>query len=129
MGSVGLNLFNFSGAVSPVYSVFTAREGMHWYFQEWLNLSSTKSLIASLCSGSVRQSLKHADMESIPLVLPPPSVKTTFNEIYELFMESVRVRDQETQVLAELRDTLLPKLISGELRIPDAEKFLEEVGI
>ena len=29
----------------------------------------------------------------------------------------------------ELRDTLLPKLISGILRIPDAEKFLEEAGI
>ena len=94
-----------------------------------VNLSSTKSLIASLCSGSVRQSLKHADMESIPIVLPSPSVKTTFNEIYELFMESIRVRDQEAQVLSDLRDTLLPKLISGELRIPDAEKFLEEACI
>lgn len=129
IGSIGLNLFDFSGAVSPVYSVFTVREGMHWFFQEWLNLSSTKGLIASLCSGSVRQSLKHADMESILLVPPPTSVNTKFNEIYELFMESIRIRNQETQILSELRDTLLPKLISGELRIPDAEKFLEEAGI
>ena len=37
--------------------------------------------------------------------------------------------DKESVVLSELRDTLLPKLISGELRIPDAEKFLEEAGI
>ena len=36
---------------------------------------------------------------------------------------------EESRILAELRDTLLPKLISGELRIPDAEKFLEEAGI
>ena len=36
---------------------------------------------------------------------------------------------RENMVLSELRDTLLPKLISGELRIPDAEKFLEEAGI
>ena len=39
------------------------------------------------------------------------------------------VASKEMEVLSELRDTLLPKLISGELRIPDAEKFLEEVGI
>jgi type I restriction enzyme S subunit len=32
-------------------------------------------------------------------------------------------------VLCHLRDTLLPKLISGEICIPDAEKLLEEVGI
>ena len=37
--------------------------------------------------------------------------------------------DKESVVLSELRDTLLPKLISGELRVPDAEKFLEEAGI
>lgn len=37
--------------------------------------------------------------------------------------------DKESAVLSELRDTLLPKLISGELRIPDAQKFLEEAGI
>jgi len=35
----------------------------------------------------------------------------------------------ENRILSELRDTLLPKLISGELRIPDAEKFLAEAGI
>jgi len=28
-----------------------------------------------------------------------------------------------------MRDTLLPKLISGEIRIPDAERMLEEVGV
>ncbi len=32
---------------------------------------------------------------------------------------------RESRILAELRDTLLPKLISGELRVPDAERLLE----
>jgi type I restriction enzyme S subunit len=31
--------------------------------------------------------------------------------------------------LASIRDTLLPKLISGELRIPEAEKLLEQAGV
>ena len=43
--------------------------------------------------------------------------------------ERMKTADLESKTLAELRDTLLPKLISGELRIPDAEKFLEEAGI
>ena len=71
IGSIGLNLFDFSACGLSVYSVFTLRDEMHWFFQEWLNLNSTKNLIASLCSGSVRQSLKHSDMESIPLKVPP----------------------------------------------------------
>jgi len=36
---------------------------------------------------------------------------------------------QETNTLSSLRDTLLPKLISGELRVPDVEKFIEETGV
>jgi type I restriction enzyme, S subunit len=33
----------------------------------------------------------------------------------------------ESRVLATISDTLLPKLISGELGVPDAEKFIEAV--
>jgi len=35
----------------------------------------------------------------------------------------------ESRTLAALRDALLPKLISGELRVKDAERFLKERGI
>jgi type I restriction enzyme, S subunit len=34
-----------------------------------------------------------------------------------------------TCTLAALRDTLLPKLISGEIRVKDAERFLKERGL
>ena len=36
---------------------------------------------------------------------------------------------QKSNTLASLRDTLLPQLISGKLRVPDAEKFVEEAGV
>jgi len=36
---------------------------------------------------------------------------------------------EEEQTLSNLRDTLLPKLLSGELRIPDAEKLAAEAGL
>jgi type I restriction enzyme S subunit len=36
---------------------------------------------------------------------------------------------RQSTLLSATRDALLPKLISGELRIPDAEKMLEEVGV
>jgi len=43
--------------------------------------------------------------------------------------ESIQSNTLETEHLATIRDTLLPKLISGEIRIPDAEKLLEEVDV
>jgi type I restriction enzyme S subunit len=36
---------------------------------------------------------------------------------------------RESRILTALRDTLLPKLISGELRVKDAERFLKERGL
>jgi type I restriction enzyme, S subunit len=36
---------------------------------------------------------------------------------------------EESRTLAALRDTLLPKLISGELRVKDAERFLKDRGL
>jgi type I restriction enzyme S subunit len=51
------------------------------------------------------------------------------NEIFEPFLQRQIQGRLESKTLACLRNALLPKLISGELRIPDAEKMLEEVGI
>lgn len=42
--------------------------------------------------------------------------------------ESIKSNARASETLSALRDTLLPKLISGELRITNAEKFLEGVG-
>ncbi len=40
--------------------------------------------------------------------------------------QKAREQAKESRVLTKLRDTLLPKLISGELRIPEVEKFIQE---
>ena len=40
--------------------------------------------------------------------------------------ERARVNEQQAQTLSTLRDTLLPRLISGQLRLPEAEAELEE---
>jgi len=43
--------------------------------------------------------------------------------------DQIERSERESRSLAQLRDTLLPKLISGELRIPDAEAFLKAPGL
>jgi type I restriction enzyme S subunit len=40
----------------------------------------------------------------------------------------MQVKTEQSRTLAALRDTLLPKLISGELRVNDAEKLVREVA-
>ena len=67
--------------------------------------------------------------EEIPYCLPPSAMLNEFFKIVQPMIEKSGFNMKENLLLSELRDTLLPRLISGELRIPDAEKFLEEAGI
>ena len=52
-----------------------------------------------------------------------------FNEIYESLRRKIIHNQEECEILTSLRDTLLPKLISGDLKIPDAKNLVEEAGI
>jgi len=52
-----------------------------------------------------------------------------FDHQFYSIIERVISVSEESSLLGSLRDTLLPRLISGELRIPDAERMLAEAGI
>jgi type I restriction enzyme S subunit len=61
---------------------------------------------------------------AIPLLMPPDDVLHAFAKIVNPFQERIVTVSAESATLAELRDTLLPKLLSGSLRIADVERFL-----
>lgn len=69
------------------------------------------------------------DMERYDLVVPQERVAVEFNEIVRPAIERIIAGIHESHTLAALRDGLLPKLISGELRIKDAECLLTEPTI
>lgn len=56
-------------------------------------------------------------------VLPPDEVLSKFFDVAKTIYDSLY--DQKAQTLTQLRDTLLPRLISGQLRLPEAEALLE----
>jgi len=65
----------------------------------------------------------------LPVARPLEPILSQFGTAAEpLFVRSLESR-RESRTLAELRDTLLPKLISGELRVRDAERFMERVAL
>ena len=92
------------------------------------SIAQRMSDMASGTSNS-HQRVRPVDFTSLSTVRPADHLLDLFtNQISPLLRRSLVIRE-ENQVLAQCRDALLPKLISGELRVPDAEKMLEEVGI
>jgi type I restriction enzyme, S subunit len=64
-------------------------------------------------------------MDTMPTILPPSNVRAAFNETVRPMLARIPHPYFESRTLAGLRDTLLPKLISGELRVSEAASLLE----
>jgi type I restriction enzyme, S subunit len=76
-------------------------------------------------SQSSRGSLTTKLLADMAVVVPPRDLVERFNQYINPVVERARVALEENVVLEALRDTLLPKLISGEIRIKQAEKLIE----
>ena len=119
IGSIGMNTFDFSGCVSPVYVVFRCEKGYHHFFNIFKTTKNFKEEINTRAIGGVRQTLSYKDFSLIKIVYPPKEVVEQFNKIYSHIMTLIKKNVLENKRLHQTRDTLLPKLMSGELKIND----------
>jgi len=83
--------------------------------------------IELLATGTTGQTeLSRTALGKLPVQLPPPEIMKCFAGLVKPLNESIQHNLQQARTLEELRDTLLPRLISGRLRVPDAEVALAE---
>ncbi|PNP96619.1 restriction endonuclease subunit S [Hoylesella timonensis] len=119
IGSIGMNTFDFSGCVSPVYIVFRCEKEYHHFFNIFKATKNFKEEVNTRAIGGVRQTLSYKDFSLIKIVYPPKEVVEQFNKIYSHIMTLIKKNVLENKRLHQTRDTLLPKLMSGELKIND----------
>ena len=127
IGSIGLNVRSLNGAVSPVYVVFKTEPEYKWYIEILTKTTYFKSNVNIRASGSVRQSLSYDDLASIPLCIPEVIIVNIFNEKYEAYLSLIEKYRNQNNTLVSIRDILLPKLLSGEITLPEAEQAVSEV--
>ncbi len=122
IGSIGTLQESIVGGVSPVYVVARPGRDYRRFLEFALLLPSTKAWITSLSSGSVRQSLNFSDFASIPFAVPPSLVAREFASQWEALRLRIDRAEVGSSVLSQLRDLLLPALITGRLRIFDDDR-------
>lgn len=76
-------------------------------------------VIKSRAGGSTFAEISKRNFRPIPALKPDPELLTFFGEVVQPLFEMIISNERESGILARIRDTLLPKLISGELRVPD----------
>lgn len=84
---------------------------------DFSTLSSTSSIADAVNSKTVRE---------IPILVPTPDVVAAFQSQVGGLFAKLKNTEQQAQTLATLRDTLLPRLISGQLRLPEVQVAAEE---
>jgi type I restriction enzyme S subunit len=93
---------------------------LRWAYYELLRFD-----INGMDSGSAIPSTSRDDFYGIPVIVPTPEIQTAFGAIVGGWFAKTSANDRESQTLATLRDTLLPKLLSGELSAKWAIENLE----
>jgi type I restriction enzyme S subunit len=92
---------------------------------EHLMLALQQTNISPYITGAVQAKLSQSNMWRIPFLRPSEEVSKAFGEAIAPIFASIRHNHEQAQTLTQLRDTLLPRLISGQLRLPEISAELE----
>jgi type I restriction enzyme S subunit len=90
-------------------------------------LKATRKDLQKIAVGAAQQNISQAVLRAHTVVVPPREVTLRYHETAKKLHQRRVAAMKESHHLAELRDALLPKLMSGEIRIRDAEKVGEDV--
>ena len=96
------------------------------YTLQWLD--SVMDEIKSISGGTTFAEISKKTFKSIQLVIPSKKAVEAYTEVTKMYYERITACVQEINTLTETRDYLLPKLISGELQIPDVATDEEVVN-
>ena len=99
----------------------------YFLFLNFRTLGSKISIYGG--GGSVFENMSKSKFEEILIKIPDEKILKYFENHLSPIFEKILTTSKENKILTEIRDTLLPKLISGELQIPDAENLVKEAGI
>ena len=100
-----------------VYNHAHILTGKLGYSVESLYLLFKETPVKSIVTGAVQPKISQANLKSLEVIIPPTNVIKSFNEQVDAIFSFIRNNEEENKSLTALRDTLLPRLISGEVDV------------
>ena len=98
--------------------ILTGRLGFN---VESLYMLFKQTPVKSIVTGAVQPKISQANLRSVQVVIPPERNLKEYNDLVEPLFSLLRANEEECKSLAALRDTLLPKLMSGEIDVSDVQ--------
>lgn len=98
--------------------IITGKEG---FSVEELYLFFSLTNIKSIVTGAVQQKVSQQNLKKVPAIIPSKEALSAFDDLIQPIFAQIRNLRDENAYLADLRDILLPRLMSGELDVSDIE--------
>ena len=116
---------------SPDVGILRSQNSTPWqpYIYFSLLSTSTRDAVKACASGTTVLHLDVKAFGAVPLIVPANDLLETFGAVIANIWTREDCNSVDCDTLTQIRDTLLPKLISGDLRVPDAERFLADAGV
>jgi len=109
-------------AINQGFIAIKPRHGVpNLYLLFWARTAQEE--ILSRANGSTFLEISKSSFRSIALVAPPPDLLAAYDSYARPLFSRLVSNEREIRTLASVRDALLPKLLSGELRVADAERI------
>ena len=116
-GALNQHLFKVSSEVVPKWFYYLATRH---------HLPAFRQVAAS--KATTMGHIQRGHLSAALIAVPPVDLLTACSEVMSTLIELRTSNALEIKALSDLRDTLLPRLISGKLRIPEAEELIEAVA-
>lgn len=94
-------------------------QGKNGYSTEMIHALLSITNIKFLVTGAVQAKLSQGNMQKILVAIPPKNVLDEIRPVIDNLYSKIRINTDENSRLSTLRDTLLPRLMSGELEVPE----------
>jgi type I restriction enzyme S subunit len=101
------------------------KELSNYYVLHWAR--NNMDVIIGRANGTTFLEISKSNFRPIDIIIPDSKVLKVFNKQVNALHRKIVNNLQESRTLANIRDTLLPKLMSGEIRVKEAERMIEEV--
>jgi len=129
-GSLAVDIWcGGDGALNQHLFKVTSKTYGKWFFYQWVNHHLPVFQEIAQGKATTMGHIQRHHLSEAKALIPTPSLLVAMDSAFAPLLDRAYGLRKQSKDLATTRDALLPKLISGEIRIPDAEKMLEEVGI
>lgn len=100
------------GRLSPLFMLFWCRQNME--------------VIKGRANGTTFMEVSKRAFRPIPAMVPSPEVLDAFSNVVDPIFDRLIENERQAQTLVQLRDALLPRLIAGQIRLPESENQAQE---